>query len=136
MSHVPSPPPCERDNQKTAGARSRFRATLYRLRHYPLTGSNPPVGLLKDCGAHFAAGPGLRSPRRAGGAKGATRVEREPASTDPASPPKWGASGPGQRGPQGPRAPRAATAGPDADGGGSERGGAAARTVPPRAPGR
>lgn len=64
-------------------------------------------------------------------------MEPEPASADPASPPKLGDSGPGQRGPPGPESPHAQRPqGPALTGGGSERGGAAAGTLPPRALGR
>lgn len=87
--------------------------------HSPQTGSNPRAGrLLKDCGAHFPAGPGRRHPRAEQGRQGgATQVEPEPASADPASPSTLSASGPGHRGaPRVPEPPRAATSGPGADG--------------------
>lgn len=80
------------------------------------TRSNPLAGgLLKDCGAHFPAGPGPRSPGvERGKQRGRPERSRRPPAVLPR--PKRGAFGPGQRGPQGPRAPRAATAGPGADG--------------------
>lgn len=93
-----------------------FIISFYLLSVTKKPGSNPPAGgLLKDCGAHFPAGPGPRSPGvERGKQRGRPERSRRPPAVLPR--PKRGAFGPGQRGPQGPRAPRAATAGPGADG--------------------
>lgn len=132
MSHVPSPPPRQRGDQQIVGAVSR-RSPHSRPEPEQCLGTRTFEGLRSSlfCGSRDLTDPGL-----AAEPKGATQAEPEPASADADSSLKRGVSNPGQRA-LGAREPHARRPqGPALTGGGSERGGAAAGTVPPKTPGR